>query len=176
MSDTTPRVNPPQITTAAMREMNMKHLMQPKGKYHPSNYQLSPATPTSHGPAVSVTSVPAPMDMNNLYIPSKHKQGKREPSSGHERKPSDVKRQLQQYQRDMIVAARITQAAGGGPSPKPKSPQLLPLGSPGPITPFELEEEQGGYMLARGPRDIGREIEAAKEKDHRLEIHGLGRS
>ena len=76
----------------------------------------------------------------------------------------------------MIVAARITQAAGGGPSPKPKSPQLLPLGSPGPITPFELEEEQGGYMLARGPRDIGREIEAANEKDHRLEIHGLGRS
>jgi len=114
--------------------------------------------------------------MNKLYIPSKHNKGKREPNTGHERKSSDVKRQLHQYQRDMIVAARITQAAGGGPSPKPKSPQLLPLGSPGPITPFALEEEQDGYLLARGPRDIGREVEAAKDKDRREDSRNLGGS
>jgi len=153
--------------------MNMKHLMQPKGKYHPSNYQLSPATPTAHNPTIGVTTVPAQMDMNKLYIPTKHNKAKREQNTGHERKPSDVKRQLHQYQRDMIVAARMTQAAGGGPSPKPKSPQLLPLGSPGPITPFELEEEQGGYIFARGPRDIGGEVEAARENDRRAENRDL---
>jgi hypothetical protein len=37
------------------------------------------------------------------------------------------------------------------PRSKPISPKLLPLGSPGPITPFELEElGEGGYLVARG--------------------------
>lgn len=31
---------------------------------------------------------------------------------------------------------------------KPVSPRILPAGSPGPITPFELEGEDGGYIVA----------------------------
>ena len=30
---------------------------------------------------------------------------------------------------------------------RPTSPRLIPLGSPGPVTPFELETE-GGYLIA----------------------------
>ena len=37
---------------------------------------------------------------------------------------------------------------------KPASPKLLPLGSPGPITPFELEES-GGYLVAGHQRSSG---------------------
>ena len=92
------------------------------------------------------------------------KRGKREPTSAgtHERRSSDVKRKLLQYQRDVMAQARVTQSRGGNlggmsMERKPDSPKLQPLGSPGPITPFELEEESGGYMLARGPRDSGGE-------------------
>lgn len=70
-----------------------------------------------------------------------------------------MKRKLQQYQRDMIAQARLSslpgtqeQAAG---SAEPTSPKLQPLGSPGPITPLELEESSG-YMAA-GMREADRE-------------------
>jgi hypothetical protein len=46
---------------------------------------------------------------------------------------------------------------------KPTSPILLPLGSPGPITPLELEES-GGY-LAAGVRKSEVERERKRERD-----------
>jgi len=41
------------------------------------------------------------------------------------------------------VAAR----ASGRPEDRPISPRLAPLGSPGPVTPLELEQKEG-YLLA----------------------------
>jgi hypothetical protein len=106
----------------------------------------------------------------NLEIPTTvHKRQKKErPAQGHERKTSDVKRKLQQYQRDMIVQARMSAAnsiAGVATEKKePISPRLLPAGSPGPITPLELEMDgEEGYLVAgwraRGANLIGVGIE-----------------
>lgn len=99
------------------------------------------------------------MPPSHLKIPSPGKTNKR---PAYERRTSDVKRKLQQYQRDMISEARLAglpsnQEAG---TAKPSSPRLLPCGSPGPITPLELEESSG-YMVAgmgEADRDRQREI------------------
>jgi len=56
----------------------------------------------------------------------------------------------------MIAQARISAATsiGGslaGEKKKPISPRLLPAGSPGPITPLELEmDAEEGYIVAGG--------------------------
>jgi hypothetical protein len=70
-----------------------------------------------------------------------------------------VKLKLQQYQREMIAQARLAELPSGAQDQaggaKPTSPKLQPLGSPGPITPLELEESSG-YMAA-GMREANRE-------------------
>lgn len=133
-------------------------LTMPMGKYHPSNYKLvSP----SLSPAPTSSPV-QPLPTSSMSLPQSKASNKR---PHHERRTSDVKRKLQQYQRDMIAQARLasshhkaTGAGGGGI--KPDSPKLVPLGSPGPITPFELEES-AGYLIA-GARAGG---SAAQEKE-----------
>lgn len=47
------------------------------------------------------------------------------------------------YQRELMASARSPR----GLTPKPKSPQLIPMGSPGPVTPLELEGADG-YLTA----------------------------
>jgi len=121
------------------------------GKYHPSNYKLvAPAISTGLSP------IPVSTQPTELEIPSPDKSNKR---SAYERRTNDVKLKLQQYQRDMIAQARLAGLPGGSQdqagSAKPSSPKLQPLGSPGPITPLELEESSG-YMAA-GMRESDRE-------------------
>lgn len=58
---------------------------------------------------------------------------------------SDAQKQLYFNQREMFSAARG--ATSPNASGKPVSPRLQPLGSPGPVTPLELEGEEG-YLLA----------------------------
>jgi hypothetical protein len=54
---------------------------------------------------------------------------------------------------------------------KPISPRLLPAGSPGPITPFELEGEDDGYIVAggraRGNSLIGNGLDKERERQAR---------
>ncbi|KAK5683415.1 hypothetical protein LTS10_004947 [Elasticomyces elasticus] len=71
------------------------------------------------------------------------------PRTQHQRLLSDAQRQLFMFQRESITAAR---AASPG-AERPLSPRLAPAGSPGPVTPLELEA-QGGYLMA-GPRSTG---------------------
>jgi len=99
-------------------------MAMPLGKYHPSNYKNKSNT------SEKVTSL-------TPTAPSQ---------PHHTRKKSDIKKKLQQYQRDMVEQAAL---AGRMPFPgaKPISPRLLPLGSPGPVTPMELEEG-AGYLGA----------------------------
>merc|ERR1712098_456843 len=81
-----------------------------------------------------------PLPPTNLSIPTtSSKRGSKE-RPGHERKSSDIKRKLQQYQREMIAQARAAAPTmkDGRISKEPSSPRLQPLGSPGPITPFDL--------------------------------------
>ncbi|KAI9767802.1 MAG: hypothetical protein M1840_005483 [Geoglossum simile] len=58
---------------------------------------------------------------------------------------SDAQLQLHQYQRELI--ANATRGKTSSSCARPVSPRLLPLGSPGPVTPLVLEEE-GGYLVA----------------------------
>lgn len=120
----------------------------PIGKYHPSNYKNKVKIPEKLAPLVQAT------------------------SKGHTRKKSDVKKKLQQYQREMVEQAAMAgniQLAGG----KPTSPRLLPLSSPGPVTPMELEED-AGYLGARsggGPNHqemVAAMIRAEEERDRLL--------
>lgn len=119
------------------------------GKYHPSNYKIV-------SPSLSPAPTSAPIQPTALEIP----QSKTNKRPNHERRTSDVKRKLQQYQRDMIVQARMASSSQGG-RVKPDSPKLVPLGSPGPITPFELEES-AGYLVA-GARVGGLGVEKERE-------------
>lgn len=156
------------------------------GKYYPSNYvkrkeekrskkqTLRPPTSTPASPigSKSETQVPTTRDA---------------PAMAHSRNESDAKRRLQQYQRDMIAQATLALNRGNmnaaalsslrtigftSLSSKPSKPRLAPLGSPGPVTPMELEGSEGGYLGARGPGDahvqeIARAIRADEERKRR---------
>ncbi|ESZ94577.1 hypothetical protein SBOR_5067 [Sclerotinia borealis F-4128] len=148
-SDTTIR-GPPSIISSPFTLPET--LVIPKGKYYPSNYTPSPTSP--------IPSIPSSvLNGGNLQLPPKN-QRQKSTNPHHQRRSSDVKRKLQKYQRDMIEQARIVHAAvTSSPSvstsgAKPISPRLLPLGSPGPITPFELEETSG-YLIAGQRRSGG---------------------
>jgi hypothetical protein len=131
----------------------------PLGKYHPQNYKKPVKIPEKLAPLVQAT---ASQGRNHGH------------GHGHSRKKSDVKKKLQQYQRDMVH-----QAAMGGhvplPGGKPISPRLLPLSSPGPVTPMELEEGVApGYLGARsGPNHaemVAAMIRAEEERDRLLHL------
>ncbi|KAI0172406.1 hypothetical protein GGR52DRAFT_404256 [Hypoxylon sp. FL1284] len=158
----------------------------PMGKYYPSNYvkrkeekrsrqqSVRPPTssPTSPTNSKSETQVPTTRDV---------------PATGHSRNESEAKRRLQQYQRDMIAQARLAMNGGNvnaatlsslrtigfsSMSNNPSKPKLVPLGSPGPVTPMELEGSEDGYLGARGSTDaqveeIARAIRAEEERKRR---------
>ncbi|KAI8966373.1 hypothetical protein F5Y11DRAFT_153887 [Daldinia sp. FL1419] len=156
----------------------------PMGKYYPSNYvkrkeekrsrkQSRPSTSTQFPPMSSKSESIVPTTRDSSVM-------------GHSRNESDAKRRLQQYQRDMI--AQATLALNGGnvnaatlsslrtigftSMPGPGKPRLAPLGSPGPVTPMELENSQDGYLGARGTADIqveeiARAIRAEEERKRR---------
>jgi hypothetical protein len=100
------------------------------GKYHPSNYKNKNSS--------------TPNELTPLASPALNSLANDRPQHG--RQKSDVRQKLLQYQRDMVE-----QAAHAGrmhlPVGKPVSPRLAPLGSPGPVTPMELEES-AGYLMA----------------------------
>ncbi|KAF2173197.1 hypothetical protein M409DRAFT_17142 [Zasmidium cellare ATCC 36951] len=60
----------------------------------------------------------------------------------HQRMYSDVQKQLYFNQRELLSRGTSSNSTG-----KPISPRLQPLGSPGPVTPLELEGEEE-YLLA----------------------------
>ncbi|PBP16088.1 hypothetical protein BUE80_DR013208 [Diplocarpon rosae] len=134
----------------------------PRGKYHPSNYK-SPAapgvaTPPSHPRAARpLTHLALPLSAAAAAAANPRRDRPDRPQ--HDRKSSEVQRKLQQYQRDMIAQARDAASSTRAKNREraPISPRLLPLGSPGPITPFELEEADG-YLVA-GSRETRKEHE-----------------
>ncbi|KAL7269030.1 hypothetical protein RUND412_008322 [Rhizina undulata] len=62
-----------------------------------------------------------------------------------------AQQQLQMHQKEIISqATRATGIPQHLLSTGPMSPRLIPLGSPGPVTPLTLEENPGGYLFAGG--------------------------
>lgn len=72
---------------------------------------------------------------------------------------SDAQKQLYFNQRELLSAS--IRGSSAGQAGKPVSPRLEPLGSPGPVTPLELEREEG-YLLA-GARNSAKDARPAEE-------------
>ncbi|KID74361.1 uncharacterized protein G6M90_00g083320 [Metarhizium brunneum] len=134
----------------------------PMGKYYPSNYEQQHPQSDSDGPQ------PAPIsDMASSSVKSNSDLPQRRPDPIRGDNPQlEMRRKMQQYQRDMIAQATMVLGAStktgngvslnglpakdiwlsGPASQKPLSPRLHPLGSPGPVTPMELEASSSGYV------------------------------
>ncbi|KXT18991.1 hypothetical protein AC579_8770 [Pseudocercospora musae] len=136
-----------------------------KASSHFDTLQLPPQRPTMHQrkssnnqrPAVSRNALklpslptfhPANYPSSNHY--SSTPDGNSHASSPHtpisprarQRMYSDAQKQLYFNQREMLNATLKASSPG-----KPDSPRLAPLGSPGPVTPLELERGEG-YLIA----------------------------
>lgn len=107
---------------ASRRTINTSLRLPALPRFHPANF------PSSHS---SYRSTPEEEEIKAPLSPRTH-----------QRMYSDAQKHLLQYHRDSVAAARAT------PQPdKPQSPRLVPIGSPGPVTPLELEGEEE-YLIA----------------------------
>ncbi|KAH7308533.1 hypothetical protein B0I35DRAFT_97925 [Stachybotrys elegans] len=131
----------------------------PMGKYYPSNYEQRNRDPRSSRPSFSESAAPTKSSPQLPHAPL---------SSSNKPPEDEVRRRMIQYQRDMVAQARLalsssaTCSSKSNPSlqglpikelrflatspHKPASPKLVPLGSPGPVTPMELESGSGSYL------------------------------
>ena len=99
-------------------------------RFHPANFP-------SQGSSVAGTPTSGP---NTPPVPVSPRSAQKH--------SSEAQRALYLYQRELL--AKEARASLLPPGQKPESPRLDPLGSPGPVTPLELEEQQGGDYLAAG--------------------------
>ena len=162
----------------------------PMGKYYPSNYEQqqqkqsqSAQAEASMRPSLSDT-MPSSVKSDS-HVPQ-HMTGSPRP----EVLEAEARRRMKQYQRDMIAQAAMVLGSSAklgksgtrvslngvplkdetfaGASPyKPASPRLDPLGSPGPVTPMELEASGDGYL------DRGKRVQDQLSKDN-LILPGAG--
>ncbi|KAI4116346.1 MAG: hypothetical protein LQ345_003222 [Seirophora villosa] len=119
-----------------------------KPSFHQQSARAHPKQPlgrTQPAP-LAIPSLPPFHPANYESRPPSH--SSRAPSSPHGRQLSDAQKKLHKYQRELVMNA--TRVACGNtarsPVPRPTSPRLDPLGSPGPVTPLMLEA-QGDYFL-----------------------------
>lgn len=176
----------------------------PVGKYYPSNYEKRYSR--SHKQQQQKQHPRPPTSAP--FVPSSVKSESHVPTSRSTnlRTDSEAEHRLRQYQRDMVAqasqAARHIAGRNGGAKEfaasfgmhgvslhkfqqhggKPTSPRLAPLGSPGPVTPMDLEGGGSGGYLTRGRAvrnaDAGaesRQIETAlREEAERQRKEGSG--
>ncbi|CZT48458.1 uncharacterized protein RSE6_09152 [Rhynchosporium secalis] len=163
-SDTTPKMSSHMLIPSAFGQLSPsipETLRLPVGKYHPSNYK----SPVSTGSSTTTSTPRGSMPPSSLTIPAQPIRRGSKDRPVNERKSSEVKRKLQEYQRNMIAQARsaaparatVDSAVVKDVRPVIHSPRLQPLGSPGPITPFVLEEADG-YIVA-GSTEVRKENE-----------------
>ncbi|KAI8627049.1 hypothetical protein F5Y19DRAFT_477939 [Xylariaceae sp. FL1651] len=156
----------------------------PMGKYYPSNYEKRKDEKRKgkiHRPATANSTILS-STKSESQVPTINQNS----AANHSRNESEAKRRLQQYQRDMIAQATLAlhggnvnqatlsslRSLGFSNMAKPSKPRLAPLGSPGPVTPMELEGSDDGYLGARGVADaqaeeIARAIRAEGEQKRR---------
>lgn len=107
------------------RRANTQSLKLPSlPRFHPANY------PSAHS---SMQATPEEGTANPPVSPR-----------AHQRVISDAQKHLLMYHHQSVASAA---RSNGKPEDKPVSPRLAPLGSPGPVTPLELEQQEG-YLLA----------------------------
>lgn len=159
---------PSDPSTGVKRQNNLKLSGLPR--YHPARFPAAGVSASSSAasslvtsPASNLNSPPAPLSPRSQHLYH----------STHQRQFSDAQRQLYVHQRGLVSLNRFNAAHSPVRSPpptsaaslrssKPTSPRLDPLGSPGPVTPLELEEHDG-YLFAAGAQSK-KLSEAAKDE------------
>ncbi|KAL1297220.1 hypothetical protein AAFC00_004786 [Neodothiora populina] len=132
--------------------------MQPSSPRACGLHPRSAATASSrrHRPGSSLNmKLPSLPRFHPANYPSQHSSAANTPASGPNSpqaptSPMQQQRLYSQAQKQLYMFQRETLAAHAGLIPtreKPLSPRLEPLGSPGPVTPLELEGHDG-YLLA----------------------------
>lgn len=92
---------------------------------------------------------PSPSNTSNMPKHDTPTSSAKRHGHGHARQYSEAQKALHIYQRELIASAtRSSRSVSTSTVQKPLSPKLIPLGSPGPVTPFMLEEDDGGYLVA----------------------------
>lgn len=152
----------------------------PQGKYYPSNYeqrhpeQALRSSRPALSPVVAAASSSSSCPSSFRSDPLARAEGAAMAAA---LAPEDEsRRKMRQYQQDMIAQATValgnTTKVGAkdaryGSLHKPRSPKLAPLGSPGPVTPMELEAAVGaapGYLEHGASQEKrNREIIVAQE-------------
>ncbi|KAF2484056.1 hypothetical protein BDY17DRAFT_120491 [Neohortaea acidophila] len=135
------------------RRVNSHGLKLPSlPRFHPSNYS-SPQSSAQTTPDAGPTSpqIPAPPRL-------------------HQRVVSDAQKHLLAYQRETVSAA----ARSSAPThlDDPESPRLMPLGSPGPVTPLELESEGDDYLMSGGGPTRDQAVESQELVERLLHQQG----
>ena len=147
-------------------------------RFHPANYSTGSSTLASTSIYVSATSSTATSPPSNPNSPQPTAAAMQPPRPQyHARQYSDAQRPLYAHQRELMslnqYAARSSQPTSPSAnvnrsSPRsPRSPRLHPLGSPGPVTPLELEGQQqqrDGYIFAGTRLDTNQLSEEAKDQ------------
>ena len=138
-SPLSPRSQPLDIPSQARRRpaMNARqssntgpaaHLRLPSlPRFHPANYASSQSSSHAATPVTGPNSPQAPVS----------------PRANSSRQ-YEVQKQMYLYQQQLLANTRQVRGSG----PKPTSPRLAPLASPGAVTPLELEDEADGYLTA----------------------------
>lgn len=122
-------------TGNSQRRANTNTLKLPAlPRFHPANFQSTNSS-TVNTPDSNVGSPQPPASPRT-----------------HQRVISDAQKQLLYYQREMISVAH--RSSTPTQMDNPASPRLAPMGSPGPVTPLELEAED--EYLSAGARSSGR--------------------
>ncbi|KAI0434798.1 hypothetical protein F5Y09DRAFT_188875 [Xylaria sp. FL1042] len=154
----------------------------PMGKYYPSNYEKRKGEKRkkskNHRPVISEPTM-ATLAKSDSHVPVLNQNS----TMSHTRTESEAKYRLQQYQRDMIAQATIALNRGSANEAaissirslgfsnvmKPSKPRLIPLGSPGPVTPMELEGSHDGYLDVHGTTiaqaELGRVVKSEEEQN-----------
>lgn len=103
------------------------------------------------------------------------------PKHGTSRRYPEAQMALHNFQRELIASAtRSSRTVSTTVHYKPLSPKLVPLGSPGPVTPLMLEEKAGYLAGGTVRREIGLEESGdgevverlMHEEDRRQSVHG----
>ncbi|WPH02336.1 Hypothetical protein R9X50_00519900 [Acrodontium crateriforme] len=136
-------------TSSQRRPKNSREMLKLPGlpRFHPANF------PSAHNSLQST-----PEDNSNSPKPPPSPRSR-------QRFYSDAQQQLFNYQREMITAASRATSPNIG---KPASPRLAPLGSPGPVTPLELEGDQG-YLVAGVRGSVGAATSTAELVDKMIQ-------
>lgn len=133
--------------------------LPPLGRFHPANFPSSQSSSSAQTPATGPNSPQSPVSPRT-----------------YQKQYTDAQRQMYQYQQQLLAAtARSTRGSVG---PKPSSPRLHPLGSPGPVTPLELEETNDYFMTGVNNNDAASHVDKLirKEAQRRRESSPSNRS